>query len=179
MVLLIAFGSALACVGVCALLMYYHNKKASERTVAAPQPAAAAANAEAVAALSNGTTENCEVRRTAGSTMFQVRPLTPLDMTVPEPTQPLTVGSETPEACDICCEAPAEIVFLPCGHGGLCLGCAVAILTRSGHHCSNCRGPVKWVLRIESPERLLHGRYARAHVLKDIEKNEISVEARA
>merc|ERR1712216_183415 len=170
-VLLIAFGGAIGCVGVCAVLMWCHNKRsANDAAARAPQPfqgtdpnSAGAANAEAVAALRN--TDYFEVKRVA-STMYQVRPLPPTDATTPEPMLPQTIGSDTPEACEICCEAQAEVVFLPCGHGGLCQGCADAILTRSGQHCAHCRGAVRAVLIIESPMRLLHGQNARARLRK-------------
>merc|ERR1712072_171624 len=110
------------------------------------------------------TVEHFEVKRLT-STLFEVHPLSQAAAQGPEPAvQPQALGSETPEACEICCENQAEVVFLPCAHGGLCQGCADTILARSGQHCPHCRGPVQKVLLIERPVRLLHGQAARARV---------------
>mmetsp|Transcript_10678 Transcript_10678/g.9086 ORF Transcript_10678/g.9086 Transcript_10678/m.9086 type:complete len:261 (-) Transcript_10678:416-1198(-) len=46
--------------------------------------------------------------------------------------------------CQICFDAEARVVLLPCGHGGLCEGCAKDIIATTGN-CFLCRQPVKLV----------------------------------
>ncbi|KAF4758398.1 hypothetical protein FOZ63_026353 [Perkinsus olseni] len=46
--------------------------------------------------------------------------------------------------CEICFDDEARVVLLPCGHGGLCEGCAKDIISSTGN-CYLCRQPVKLV----------------------------------
>lgn len=49
------------------------------------------------------------------------------------------------EICYTCCDSPANVAFVPCGHGGLCHACAGRILG-SSRRCPLCRGEIKGVL---------------------------------
>ena len=49
-------------------------------------------------------------------------------------------------ACSICASRPRTHIFLPCGHGGFCHGCA-----ERGHRrgrCHTCRGTVDDILKV-------------------------------
>eukprot|EP00930_Biecheleria_cincta_P104027 TRINITY_DN96166_c0_g1_i1.p1 TRINITY_DN96166_c0_g1~~TRINITY_DN96166_c0_g1_i1.p1 ORF type:complete len:206 (+),score=17.19 TRINITY_DN96166_c0_g1_i1:72-689(+) len=78
------------------------------------------------------------------NTVFKVQALE--DAPAPEAVLPSEVGTTTSDsdadACEICYDTTARIVFLPCCHGGYCTGCADEILRRSNRHCVQCRGPV-------------------------------------
>ena len=49
-------------------------------------------------------------------------------------------------SCTICCTRPRNTVILPCGHGGICDGCASRCHRRG--RCPTCRGPTEGTLRI-------------------------------
>ncbi|KAF4680591.1 hypothetical protein FOZ60_013237 [Perkinsus olseni] len=56
---------------------------------------------------------------------------------------------EVPESelCKICFDAEARVVLLPCGHGGLCEGCAKDLIIASSE-CYICRQPVKLIAKL-------------------------------
>mmetsp|Transcript_40200 Transcript_40200/g.92407 ORF Transcript_40200/g.92407 Transcript_40200/m.92407 type:complete len:222 (-) Transcript_40200:25-690(-) len=70
---------------------------------------------------------------------------------------PEAVAAVSMENCEICCERSAEIVLLPCSHGGICRQCSEEILRRSAGHCPHCRGAVERMVLVDSPVRLLQG----------------------
>lgn len=46
--------------------------------------------------------------------------------------------------CVVCTARPADTTLAPCGHGGLCLACALAWNERCGRPaCPTCRAPVR------------------------------------
>ncbi|CAE8622818.1 unnamed protein product [Polarella glacialis] len=100
------------------------------------------------------------------STVFRVQALEEAAATANE-VQPASIelGAGSPEACEICCDAAATVVYLPCAHGGLCEACAAETLRRSNLHCVHCRGPVGQVLLVESALRLQRGLVSRAQAL--------------
>ena len=56
-----------------------------------------------------------------------------------------------PQECIICMVQSPNTVFLPCGHGGVCEGCANKLLTNAGGHsfpCPRCRRPVRSIHRV-------------------------------
>ena len=48
--------------------------------------------------------------------------------------------------CSVCYTRERSHALLPCGHGGLCEGCATRIVRRG--RCSSCRGSVEGSIRI-------------------------------
>ena len=52
--------------------------------------------------------------------------------------------------CSICCLGVACMVILPCGHGGICEGCAKAIIAKSCK-CYLCRRKVEVLAKISCP----------------------------
>lgn len=51
--------------------------------------------------------------------------------------------------CTLCVSAFAGAVFLPCGHGGVCLHCAMTVYVRNGG-CPTCRRVLTGVAKIEN-----------------------------
>mmetsp|Transcript_25684 Transcript_25684/g.59869 ORF Transcript_25684/g.59869 Transcript_25684/m.59869 type:complete len:222 (-) Transcript_25684:132-797(-) len=70
---------------------------------------------------------------------------------------PEAMAAVSIENCEICCERNAEMVLLPCSHGGMCRQCSEEILRRSAGHCPHCRGAVERLVLVDSPLRLLQG----------------------
>mmetsp|Transcript_111366 Transcript_111366/g.202495 ORF Transcript_111366/g.202495 Transcript_111366/m.202495 type:complete len:191 (+) Transcript_111366:38-610(+) len=159
--LLGAFLGAMLCTGLCVFLVWRNGRQREARarakeTGAAVSPDSAAPDAMAAA-------EHFQVRK-LNDALFEVQPL-PSGVMVGSPLEEVganTLGSADAEACDICCEWPAVVIFLPCSHGGMCSKCAETILTKSRNHCSHCRGPVSKVLTVENPAQLSNGQHARA-----------------
>ncbi|WVZ99290.1 hypothetical protein U9M48_044616 [Paspalum notatum var. saurae] len=63
-------------------------------------------------------------------------------------------GSDDPEeerggdgGCALCCDAPKDCFFLPCGHSATCYSCGARILAENGD-CPFCRRKLKKVRRI-------------------------------
>jgi len=59
--------------------------------------------------------------------------------------------------CSVCCSEVADVVLLPCRHGGLCFMCFRRILFlkpqhRGGCVCPICRRPIREAVRIEREE---------------------------
>ena len=53
--------------------------------------------------------------------------------------------------CSICLDAPGDMIFLQCNHGGFCEGCARHIASNNavgGAFCVKCRSPIDKVVRI-------------------------------
>ena len=53
--------------------------------------------------------------------------------------------------CFICFANVANVVLLDCGHGGICLECAMDTIKRN-NICTLCRSPVSQIIEIESKE---------------------------
>jgi hypothetical protein len=54
-------------------------------------------------------------------------------------------------ACSICLDAPGDMIFLNCNHGGFCEACARHIAGNNavgGAFCVKCRSPIDQVVRI-------------------------------
>lgn len=69
----------------------------------------------------------------------------------------LSVSANVSEReCVICCDAVADHVMVPCGHGGFCGRCAKDMCTGTappyteevGHVCPVCRAPVDYVAKV-------------------------------
>lgn len=63
------------------------------------------------------------------------------------PTSGMKLGS-----CFICCENPANAIFLPCSHSGICESCATNILCKS-QPCPLCRKLIITCLKIIKPAK--------------------------
>lgn len=57
--------------------------------------------------------------------------------------------------CVVCYEAPRDAVFLTCGHGSTCLGCAVDVYRASGE-CPLCRARIDQIVTV-GPRREVVG----------------------
>ena len=53
--------------------------------------------------------------------------------------------------CIVCFDDKQDAVYLNCGHGGVCYGCAKEILKVKGE-CHLCRNPIKRLLKVEPVE---------------------------
>ena len=62
---------------------------------------------------------------------------TPVTVGIP-PAQPSPEGGRN---CTICFENPANTVFMPCGHGGICEECSLDVWKKNGN-CPFCRDPI-------------------------------------
>lgn len=60
----------------------------------------------------------------------------------------LVLGKET---CFICCENVPNIVFIDCGHGGVCVMCTLEIVSKK-NQCPLCREVVNKIVEIEVEE---------------------------
>eukprot|EP00727_Mastigamoeba_balamuthi_P002618 m51a1_g12353 putative xb3 isoform 1 (228) ;mRNA; r:543722-544504 len=56
-------------------------------------------------------------------------------------------AAEGEAQCKVCFDSAVEAVLSPCGHEGLCMGCAEA-LSRRGDSCPFCRSPIERVIRV-------------------------------
>lgn len=54
--------------------------------------------------------------------------------------------------CNICYALDSDCIFMPCGHGGVCLGCSKDVVRVQGE-CYLCRTPVEYVLRYDNEDR--------------------------
>ena len=68
--------------------------------------------------------------------------------------QPLSSFSERSldcgfSKCITCCEQPADVVMMPCGHAGLCRDCVAA----ADFVCPVCRSQVTHTLKLQSQTR--------------------------
>ena len=54
--------------------------------------------------------------------------------------------------CNICFALDSDCIFMPCGHGGICLGCSKDVVRVQGE-CYLCRAPVEYVLRYDNQDR--------------------------
>ncbi len=59
-------------------------------------------------------------------------------------------------ACVVCYEAPRDAVFLACGHGGTCLGCALDVYQRGGE-CPLCRVRIEQIVTVSARRAVLPG----------------------
>lgn len=95
--------------------------------------------------LTQETTEVVSLRRVNSSTFA------PVD---DEPHAPAEFISGSPgqiNACSICLDAPGDMIFLPCMHGGFCEACARHIAGNNavgGAFCVKCRSAIERVVRI-------------------------------
>lgn len=51
-------------------------------------------------------------------------------------------------ACVVCYEAPRDAVFLPCGHSGTCLGCALDVYRTPRGLCPLCRTRIDQIVTL-------------------------------
>jgi hypothetical protein len=66
-----------------------------------------------------------------------------------EPAPPASIdGLPEDEICIVCCNAPKECVFVPCGHHATCMACGKLVQEQAGKGCPVCRRPIERVLRI-------------------------------
>lgn len=56
-------------------------------------------------------------------------------------SKPENVESAQADTCTICFDSPATCVIIPCGHGGLCDGCADVLLLKA-QKCHICRNHI-------------------------------------
>lgn len=56
-------------------------------------------------------------------------------------------GLPEDEICIVCCNAPKECVFVPCGHHATCIACG-RLVQQGGQGCPVCRGRIERVLKI-------------------------------
>lgn len=70
---------------------------------------------------------------------------------------PITVSESTQiPLCSVCMDAPGDMVFLGCNHGGFCEACARHIAANQavgGSHCPRCRGGIDRIARIVKVDR--------------------------
>jgi hypothetical protein len=59
---------------------------------------------------------------------------------------------QTSVLCNICFALDSDCIFMPCGHGGVCLGCSKDVVRVQGE-CYLCRTPVEYVLRYDNQDR--------------------------
>ena len=60
--------------------------------------------------------------------------------------------NETAFLCNVCFEIESDVVFMECGHGGLCLKCAEDIWKSTGE-CYLCRQSIDYILRYDNQNR--------------------------
>lgn len=53
--------------------------------------------------------------------------------------------------CFICCSDPPNMVFVDCGHGGVCTRCTLEAISKNSQ-CPLCRNPVTKIVEIEREE---------------------------
>ena len=71
-------------------------------------------------------------------------------------TTPQGPIDQTIGACSICLDAPGDMIFLQCNHGGFCEACARHIASNNavgGAFCVKCRSPIDKVVRIVELDR--------------------------
>jgi len=59
---------------------------------------------------------------------------------------------DTLTLCNVCFETDSDSIFMPCGHGGLCLKCCYDIWKTTGE-CYLCRQTVDYILRYDSKQK--------------------------
>ena len=57
-------------------------------------------------------------------------------------------GLDDENLCSICFSEPASTVLLDCGHGGICLTCAIDSMKKN-NHCLFCREKVVQIIEID------------------------------
>lgn len=55
------------------------------------------------------------------------------------------------ELCNICFTDPPGAVLLDCGHGGICINCAIDSMKKN-NHCLFCRAKVIQIIEIDTKE---------------------------
>ena len=71
---------------------------------------------------------------------------------VPEvPEQKIMPTTEDDGLCQICFSCAANTVLLDCGHGGICLDCAIDSMKKN-NYCIFCREKVVQIIEIEANE---------------------------
>lgn len=54
--------------------------------------------------------------------------------------------------CTVCMDASADTVMMPCAHGGICYGCAEALVRKhllyGGAKCIHCRTPIDSLVKL-------------------------------
>ena len=54
--------------------------------------------------------------------------------------------------CNICFEHESDCIFMPCGHGGVCLSCTKDVV-KVQSECYLCRGAIEYVLRYNNSDK--------------------------
>lgn len=88
---------------------------------------------------------NCTAR-----TKFDVATKEKTDELLSERDQPPAEDSED-ELCNICFTDPANTVLLDCGHGSICVNCAIDSMKKN-NHCIFCRAKVLQIIEIDTKE---------------------------
>lgn len=73
------------------------------------------------------------------------------EMLPEEPEQKVLPTTEDDGLCQICFSCPANTVLLDCGHGGICLDCAIDSMKKN-NYCIFCREKVVQIIEIEANE---------------------------
>lgn len=55
------------------------------------------------------------------------------------------------DICFICCSDPPNMVFVDCGHGGVCTRCTLEAISKNSQ-CPLCRNPVTKIVEIDVGE---------------------------
>lgn len=75
--------------------------------------------------------EDCLTVRSAGNAS-EMRADVNLSLVIP-------ASKEDDSTCIVCCESQCDAVFMPCGHGGICISCALFIFEQTESRCTMCR----------------------------------------
>ena len=54
--------------------------------------------------------------------------------------------------CNICFANDSDCIFMPCGHGGVCLDCSKDVIKVQGE-CYLCRTPIEYVLKYNNADK--------------------------
>ena len=98
--------------------------------------------------------ENSELKRLGSSE-------TELDQCLEEPAKqdpPKPSFSEEDSLCYICFSNPANCIYLDCGHGGVCLDCAIDSIKKN-NICTLCREKVVQIIEIDYRHEIREGLY--------------------
>jgi hypothetical protein len=107
--------------------------------------------------IRSARTMSQDIKKTMGRENIHYRSLS----TVPREPESIIKKSLTDLAfpdkkCRICYEGECNSVYMPCGHGGICLNCAIIVMKGKGS-CCICRTTIEQVLKIKvGPGRMMN-----------------------
>ena len=88
----------------------------------------------------------------AGLALAQLKEKAKLEASEPaEQSARESGGAEEEGLCSICFSEPASTVLLDCGHGGICLACAIDSMKKN-NHCLFCRERVVQIIEIDTKD---------------------------